>query len=91
MCIFIFNELTNDEFKTVIKSCQIFDAFTAIDDQPTVHKESQQVPGIKVESYILALFPNTLTFSGGYHAKKFNIVLSKVKISKKVRHTCHCW
>ena len=56
-----------------------------------VHKESQQVPGIKIgilgqvwylivsipdlctftyfESYILATFPNTLTFSGGYHAK----------------------
>ena len=54
----------NDEFKTEIKSCEIFNAFAAIDDQPTVHKESQQVPGIKIESYILAPFPNTLTFSG---------------------------
>ena len=36
----------NDEFKTVIKSCWIFKAYAAIDDQPTVHKESQQVPGI---------------------------------------------
>ena len=44
-----------------------------------VHKESQQIPGIKIESYIIATFPNTLTFSGGYHAKKFNVVLNKVK------------
>ena len=63
----------------MIKSCEIFNACAAIDDQPTVHKESQQVPGIKIESYILAPFPNTLTFSGVYHAKMFNIVLNKVK------------
>ena len=55
----------NDELKTVIKSCEIVNACAAIDDQPTVYKESQQVPGIKIESYILAPFPNTLTFSGG--------------------------
>ena len=63
----------------MIKICEIFNACAAIDDQPTVHKESQQVPGIKFESYILAPFPNTLTLSEGYHAKEFNIVLSKVK------------
>ena len=63
----------------MIKGCEIFNACAAIDDQPTVHKESQKVPGIKVESYNQAPFPNILTFSGGYHAKKFNIVLSKVK------------
>ena len=39
-------DLQNYEFKTVIKSCEIFNACAAIDDQPTVHKESQQVPGI---------------------------------------------
>ena len=39
------------------------------EDQPAVHKMSQQVPGINIESYILAPFQNTLTFSGGYHAK----------------------
>ena len=70
MCILVLNELTNDEFKTVIKRCEIFNACTAIDDQPTVHKESHQVSGIKIEMYVLAPFPNTLTFSGGYHAKK---------------------
>ena len=67
------------KFKIVVKSCKIFNVYTAIDDQSTVHKDSQQVPDIKIDSYILAPFPNTLTFSGGYHAKKFNIVLSKVK------------
>ena len=51
------------------KSCEIVNACAAIDDQPPVHKMSQQVPGIKIESYILVTFPNTLTFSGGYHAK----------------------
>ena len=65
----------------MVKSCEIFNVCAAIDDQPIVHKESQQVPGIKIESFILAPFPNTLTFSGGYHAKKFDIVLKKVKIN----------
>ena len=64
-----------NEFKTVIKSCEIFNACAAIDDQP----QSQQVPGIHIESYTLAPFPNTLTFSGGYYANKCNIVLNKVK------------
>ena len=63
----------------MIKSCEIISAYAAIDNQPTVHKESQQVPDIKIKSYILALIPNTLTFSGGYHAKKFNSVLNKVE------------
>ena len=56
--------------KTVIKRCEILNACAAIDDQPTVHKEYQQIPGNKTESYILAIFPITLTFSGGYNAKK---------------------
>ena len=82
-----------DEFKRVIKNCEIFNACAAINDQPTVHKESQQVPGIKIKSYILAPFPNTLTFSGGYHAKTFTIVMNKVKkikIIKNFRDTRHC-
>ena len=37
--------LKNDEFKTVINR-EIYNACAAIDDQPTVHKKSQQVPGI---------------------------------------------
>ena len=81
MYILVFNELTkiNDEFKPVIKSCEIVNACAAIDDQPTVHKESKQVPGIKTKSYILASFPNTLTCSGINHAKKCSMVLNKVK------------
>ena len=71
--------LQDDEFTTVIKSCEIFNACAANNDQPTVHKESQQVPGIKIKSYILAPFLNTLTFSGGYQAKTFTIVLNKVE------------
>ena len=39
-------ERQNDEFETVIKSCEISNAYAAIDDQPTVHKRSQQVSGI---------------------------------------------
>ena len=61
MCILVFNEFTNDGFERVIKSCEIFNACAAIDGQSTVHKESHQVPGIKIESYIQALFSNTLT------------------------------
>lgn len=38
------------------------DALAAIEDQPAVHKESEQVPDI--ESYIIAPFPKTLTLSG---------------------------
>ena len=46
--------------------------------QLMISQQSQQVPGINIESYTLAPFPNTLTFSGGYHANKFNIVLNNV-------------
>ena len=46
----------------------------------------QYIRSIKIESYILASFPNTLTFSGEYHAKKFNIVLNKVKIKSLETH-----
>ena len=70
----------NGEFKTVIKNCKIFNACAAIDYQPTVHNESQKVPGIKIESYILAPFSSILTCSGGYHAKKFNIVNIFLKV-----------
>ena len=64
----------------MIKSCEIISACAAIDDQPTVPKESKQLPDIEIKSYILALIPNTLTFLGGYHAKKkFNSVLNKVE------------
>ena len=52
------------------KICEICNACAAIDDWPTVQKESQQVPGIKIESYILAPFPNILTFSRGSNVKR---------------------
>ena len=64
------------------KKChKIFTACAATGDQPTVYKESQPVPGIKIESYILAPFTNTLTFSGENHAKKLtcNSKLNKDK------------
>ena len=54
----------NDEFQTGISCHKILTICTATRDQPTVHKESQPVPGIKIESYILATFLNTMTFSG---------------------------
>ena len=60
----------NDEFQTVINCLKIITACAAIGDQPTVHKESEPVPGIKIESYILTPFPNTLTFSGENHTKQ---------------------
>ena len=63
----------------MIKSGEIFNGCEATDDQRTVYKKSQQVPGIKIESYILDPFLNTLSFLGWYHEKKFNIVLNKVK------------
>ena len=47
-----------------------FTACAATGDQPTVYEESQPVTGVKIESYILAPFSNTLTFSGQNHAKK---------------------
>ena len=57
----------NDEFQTDINCHKILlhhHHGAANGDQPTVHKESQPVPGIIFESYILATFLNTMTFSG---------------------------
>ena len=54
----------NDEFQTGISCHKIFTVCTATRDQPRVHMKSQPVPGIKIESYILATFLNTITFSG---------------------------
>ena len=63
----------NNEFKTVINCHKISNAYAAIGDQPTVHKEYQPVPGIKIESFI------RLTFSGENHAKKLNSELNEDK------------
>ena len=52
-----------DAFQTDIISHKILTACATTRDQPTVHKESQPVPGIKTESYIRAAFLN-MTFSG---------------------------
>ena len=41
----------NDKFTTDINCHKIVTACAATGDQPTVHKESQPVPGIKSESY----------------------------------------
>ena len=41
----------NDEFQTDINCHKIFTACVATGDQPTVHKESQPVPGLKLKSY----------------------------------------
>ena len=54
----------NDELQTDINCYKILPACAAAGDQPTVHKESQPVSGIKIESYILATFLKTMTFSG---------------------------
>ena len=54
----------NDEFQTDISCHKILTVCAATRDQPTVQKVSQPVPGIKTESYILATFLNTMTFSG---------------------------
>ena len=43
-------------------------------DQPTVHKESQLVPGIKIES-----FSEHNDIFRGNHAKKLNNVLNKAR------------
>ena len=61
----------NDEITTYINCHKIFTACAATGDQPTVHKESQPVPGIKTESYILATFLNTMAFSGKIMQKSF--------------------
>ena len=78
MCILIFNELTNDELNTVINSCEIFNACASIDDQHTVHKVSQQVPGIKIKLHPIPISKHIDIFME-IPRKKFNIVLSMVK------------
>ena len=40
----------NDEFQTDINCHKIFTACAATRDQPTVHKESQPVPGLKLKA-----------------------------------------
>ena len=65
----------NDEFQTNINCHKIFTACAANGDQPTVHKGSQPVPGIKIESYISE---HNDIFRGN-HAKKPNNVLNKDK------------
>ena len=69
-----------DKFQTVINCHKIFTACASTEDQPTVHKEVQPLPGIKIESYIQAPFPNTLTFSGENLAKTLNSLLNKDKM-----------
>ena len=69
----------NDEFQTDIGCHKILIVSAATRDQPTVHKVSQPVPGIKIESYILATFLNTMTCSGEIMQKKLNNVLNKDK------------
>ena len=60
--------------QTVARYVLHHDHGAANGDQPTVDKESQPGPGIKIESYILATFLNTMTFSG-----ELNNVLNKDK------------
>ena len=69
----------NDEFTTEINCHKIFTACAATGDQPTVHKESQPVPGIKIESYTLATFLNTMTFSGEIMQKSFTTYRTRIK------------
>ena len=59
----------NDEFQTVVNCHKIFTASAATRDHPKVHKESQPVPDIKIESYIQAPLTTTMTFSGEARAK----------------------
>ena len=66
----------------MIKKChKICTACAATGYHPTVCKESQPVPGIKMKSYILSPFPSTLTFLRENHAKKLtcNSKLNKDK------------
>ena len=74
----------NDEFQTDINCHKIFTAFAATGDQPTVHKESQPVPGIKIGSYILATFLNTI-FRGN-HAKKLNRIKGNNNLKRLETH-----
>ena len=62
----------NDEFQTVINCHKIFTAFVATGDKKTVHKESQPVLGIKIESYILATFLDQNDIFRGNCGKKLN-------------------
>ena len=60
-------------FKQILTVCadhKILTVCAATRDQPTVHKVSQPVPSIKIESYILARFLNTMTFLGEIMQKK---------------------
>ena len=51
MCILVLDEWTNyDEFQTDINCHKIFTACAASGDLPTVHKESQPVPGLKLKA-----------------------------------------
>ena len=54
----------NDEFQTDINCQKILTVCVATRDQLTEHTVSQPIPGIKIESYILATFLNTMTFAG---------------------------
>ena len=58
-------------------------------DQPTVHKESQPVPGIKIESYILATFLNTMTFSGEIMQKSLKTYLTRIKGNNNLKRLEH--
>ena len=40
----------NDEFQTDINCHKIFTAYAVTGDQPTVYKESQTVPGLKLKA-----------------------------------------
>ena len=71
MCILVSMNGQNDEFQTDINYHKIFTACAATGNLPTVHRESQPVPGIKFESYILATVLNTMTFSGEIMQKSF--------------------
>ena len=84
----------HDEFQTDISCHKILTVCAATRDQPTVHKVSQPVPGIKIKSYVLVTFLNTTTFSGEIMQTKLYNVLNKDKGNdnlKKVRNTFHCW
>ena len=70
----------NDEFQKDKNCHKLFTACAATGDQPTVHNESQLVPGIKIESYILVPFLNTKTFSGEIMQINLIKVLKKDKM-----------
>ena len=74
----------NDEFQTDINCHKVFTACAATGDQPTVHKESQPAPGIRIGSYILATFMNTI-FRGN-HAKKLNGIKGNDNLKRLETH-----